>query len=112
MTDTNTRPGPLRQLMVMLYDILLLASALLLATVIPVALLPAAGQPVFLRLVLDARWPDAGHAGMESLPGWPDSGSGDLETGRYPLLHGYHFLVMPGAGFLVAVAEQGPAKLA
>lgn len=56
MTQTNTRPGPLRQLMVMLYDILLLLSALLLATVIPVVLNRGdaiePGNPVFLLYLL------------------------------------------------------------
>ena len=56
MTDTNTRPGPLRQLMVMLYDFMLLLSALLLAAVIPVALNQGeaiqAGNPIFLLYLL------------------------------------------------------------
>lgn len=56
MTDTNTRPGPLRQLMVMLYDFLLLLSALLLATVIPVVLNRGdaiePGNPIFLLYLL------------------------------------------------------------
>lgn len=56
MTDTNTHPGPLRQLMVMLYDVLLLASALLLAAVVPVALNQGEaiepGNPFFLLYLL------------------------------------------------------------
>lgn len=56
MTETNTRPGPLRQLMVMLYDFLLLLSALLLATVIPVVLNRGEaihpGNPIFLFYLL------------------------------------------------------------
>lgn len=56
MTETNTRPGPLRQLMVMLYDLLLLISALLLATVIPVVLNRGEaiepGNPIFLLYLL------------------------------------------------------------
>lgn len=56
MSDKNTLPGPLRQLMVMLYDFLLLLSALLLATVIPVALNRGdaiqPGNPIFLFYLL------------------------------------------------------------
>lgn len=56
MTQTNTRPGPLRLLMVIVYDLLLLASALLLATVIPVVLNRGeaieAGNPIFLLYLL------------------------------------------------------------
>lgn len=56
MKDTNIHPGPLRQLMVMVYDLLLLASALLFATVIPVALNRGeaiqAGNPIFLLYLL------------------------------------------------------------
>ena len=56
MTQTNTRPGPLRQLMVIIYDVLLLASALLLAAVIPVALNQGEaiepGNPFFLLYLL------------------------------------------------------------
>lgn len=56
MTDTNTRPGPLRLLMVMTYDFLLLLSALLFAAIIPVALNQGeaiqSGNPIFLLYLL------------------------------------------------------------
>jgi uncharacterized RDD family membrane protein YckC len=56
MTDTNPRPGLLRLLMVMLYDVLLLLSALLLSTVIPVVLNQGQaiepGNPIFLLYLL------------------------------------------------------------
>ena len=56
MTQTNSRPGPLRQLMAMLYDLLLLLSALLLATVIPVTLNAGhaihPGNPLFFFYLL------------------------------------------------------------
>lgn len=56
MTETNTRPGPLRLLMVMLYDVLLLLSALLLGTMVPVVLNGGdaiePGNPIFLLYLL------------------------------------------------------------
>lgn len=56
MTETNSRPGLLRQLMVILYDLLLLISTLFLAAVIPVALNHGEaiqpGNPLFLFYLL------------------------------------------------------------
>jgi len=56
MTQTNTRPGPIRQLMAMLYDLMLLVSALLFATVIPVVLNGGeaihSGNPIFFFYLL------------------------------------------------------------
>ncbi|MCX4187701.1 RDD family protein [Methylophaga sp. OBS4] len=56
MTESYPRPGLFRQLMVMLYDLLLLLSALFLATVIPVVInggqAIGASNPLFLFYLL------------------------------------------------------------
>jgi uncharacterized RDD family membrane protein YckC len=56
MTESYPRPGLFRQLMVMLYDLLLLLSALLLATVIPVVInggqAIGSNNPLFLFYLL------------------------------------------------------------
>jgi uncharacterized RDD family membrane protein YckC len=56
MTHTNSRPGLLRQLMVIIYDLLLLISTLFLATVVPVVLNQGQaiqpGNPLFLFYLL------------------------------------------------------------
>lgn len=56
MTQTNLRPSPLRQLMAMLYDLLLLLSVLFLATIVPVVLNGGqainSGNPLFFFYLL------------------------------------------------------------